>query len=178
LTRSGVLADQSVHSFVDLGLYNQLLAFMLVVLILGIGFYLYRYKEIPSPKKESAILSSEFMTFTGGMLLFILGAVILLGTSSPIIGRFIVENPTPPEIEFYNNWSMPIALVMAIATVLGQYLYWKRHDWESLASALITPLLLTSVATIAIYCARGCALVYSGWSICLWPGLQSWVTAP
>ena len=31
LTRSGILADSSVHSFVDLGLYNQLLVFMLMV---------------------------------------------------------------------------------------------------------------------------------------------------
>lgn len=148
LTRSGVLGEQSVHSFVDLGLYNQLLVFMLVSLLLGLGIYLYRYKEIPSPKKESAILSREFMTFTGGMLLFILGFVIILGTSSPVIGRFIVDNPTPPEIQFYNNWSMPIVIVMAILTVIGQYLFWKKHDWESLASALITPLLLTSVASI------------------------------
>ncbi|MEX2585838.1 MAG: cytochrome c biogenesis protein CcsA, partial [Balneolaceae bacterium] len=148
LTRSGVLADQSVHSFVDLGLYNQLLAFMVVILFLGIGFYLWRYKEIPSPEKESAILSGEFMTFTGGMLLFTLGMVIILGTSSPIIGRLFVENPTPPEIEFYNNWSLPLALLIAILTVIGQYLFWKKYDWESLAGALVTPLLLTSVATI------------------------------
>ncbi|MEX1063279.1 MAG: cytochrome c biogenesis protein CcsA, partial [Balneolaceae bacterium] len=110
LTRSGVLGSQSVHSFVDLGLYNQLLAFMLVILLLGLGFYLYRYRELPSPAEESAILSREFMTFTGGMFLFILGMVIILGTSSPIIGRLFVDSPTPPEIQFYNNWSMPIAL--------------------------------------------------------------------
>ncbi|MEX0994671.1 MAG: cytochrome c biogenesis protein CcsA [Balneolaceae bacterium] len=148
LTRSGVLADSSVHSFVDLGLYNQLLAFMLVMVALGVGFYLYRYRELPSPEKESKILSREFMTFTGGMLLFILGMVIILGTSSPIIGRLFVENPTPPEIQFYNDWSMPLAMVMAFLTVIGQYLFWQKHDWESLASALITPLLITSVASI------------------------------
>lgn len=148
LTRSGVLADSSVHSFVDLGLYNQLLAFMLVMVALGIGFYLYRYRELPSPDRESKILSREFMTFTGGMLLFILGMVIILGTSSPIIGRLFVENPTPPEIQFYNNWSMPIAMVMAFLTVIGQYLFWQKHDWESLASVLITPLLITSVVSI------------------------------
>src|SRR5690625_346485 len=106
LTRSGVLGEQSVHSFVDLGLYNQLLAFMLTVLLVGIGFYLYRYRELPAPDKESAVLSREFMTFTGGMLIFILGMVIILGTSSPIIGRFFVENPTPPEIQFYNDWKI------------------------------------------------------------------------
>ncbi|MFO7847966.1 MAG: cytochrome c biogenesis protein CcsA [Balneolaceae bacterium] len=148
LTRSGVLGSQSVHSFVDLGLYNQLLMFILVMTLMGIGFYLYRYKELPSPQKESTILSREFMTFTGSMLLLILGLVIIFGTSSPLIGRFIVDNPTPPEIDFYNEWSMPIAIVMAIFTVLGQNLFWRKYDWESLAGAMIVPLLLTSVASI------------------------------
>jgi cytochrome c-type biogenesis protein CcmF len=148
LTRSGVLAEQSVHSFVDLGLYGQLLLFILVMTIMGIGFYLYRYRELPSPEEESQFLSKEFMTFTGAMLLFILGVVIIVGTSSPIIGRFFVENPTPPEIQFYNDWSMPIAIIMAIATVVGQYLFWQKHTWESLAGALVMPLLFTSIATV------------------------------
>src|SRR6056297_1854751 len=87
LTRSGVLADQSVHSFVDLGLYNQLLVYMLVMIVIGIGFFIYRYKELPSPENETGILTKEFFTFTGSMMLFILGAIIILGTSSPIIGK-------------------------------------------------------------------------------------------
>ena len=148
LTRSGVLAEQSVHSFVDLGLYGQLLLFILVMTIMGIGFYLYRYKELPSPEKESTILSREFMTFTGSMLLLILGLVIIIGTSSPIIGRFFVDNPTPPEIEFYNQWSMPIVIIMAFFTVIGQHLFWKKYTWESLAGILTIPLLLTSIASI------------------------------
>ncbi|MGF1669776.1 MAG: heme lyase CcmF/NrfE family subunit [Balneolaceae bacterium] len=151
LTRSGVLADQSVHSFVDLGLYGQLLVYMLIMIIIGIGFFMYRYKELPSPEKEAGILTKEFFTFSGSMLLFILGAVIILGTSSPIIGKLFVSNPTPPDISFYNDWSMPIAIIMAFMTVIGQYLYWQKHDWESLAGALITPLLLTSIlATLSI----------------------------
>lgn len=149
LTRSGILGSSSVHSFVDLGLYNQLLAFMLVVTLVGLGLFFWRYKELPSPDKEAKVLSREFMTVAGAMLLLILGLVIILGTSSPIIGQLFVENPTPPEISFYNRWSMPIAMIMAIFTVLGQYLFWKKYDAESLASALINPLLVTSVVTIA-----------------------------
>lgn len=148
LTRSGVLAESSVHSFVDLGLYNQLLLFILVMTLMGIGFYLYRYRELPSPEEESKFLSREFMTFTGSMLLLIMGLVIILGTSSPIIGKLFVENPTPPEISFYNNWSMPIAIIMALGTVIGQILFWQKHTWESLAGELITPLLFTSIATV------------------------------
>lgn len=148
LTRSGVLADQSVHSFVDLGLYGQLLTFILVMTLMGVGFYLYRYRELPSPKEESEFLSKEFMTFTGAILLFILGFVIIIGTSSPIIGRFFVDNPTPPDIQFYNDWSMPIAIVMAFATVLGQYLFWQKHTWESIAGAMVWPLLFTTIASV------------------------------
>ena len=149
LTRSGILADSSVHSFVDLGLYNQLLLFMVVITGLGFGMFAWRYKELPSPDKESKILSREFMTFTGAVLLFILGLVIILGTSSPILGLLFNDNPTPPEISFYNDWSMPIAIIMAFLTVIGQYLFWKKYDMETLATALIYPLLLTSILTIA-----------------------------
>ena len=121
---------------------------MLVVTIVGLGMFFYRYKELPSPNKEHAILTREFMTVSGAMALFILGAVIILGTSSPIIGLLFNDNPTPPEISFYNDWSMPIAIVMALLTVIGQMLFWQKHDAESLSSALIQPLLVTSVATI------------------------------
>jgi cytochrome c-type biogenesis protein CcmF len=148
LTRSGILADSSVHSFVDLGLYNQLLIFMLVVIIAGLGMFFYRYKELPSPDQEHGVLTREFMTVSGAMALFILGAVIILGTSSPIIGLLFNENPTPPEISFYNDWSMPIAIVMALMTVIGQMLFWQKHDSESLSTALIQPLMVTSFVTI------------------------------
>lgn len=149
LTRSGILADSSVHSFVDLGLYNQLLAFMFVITGLGLGMLFWRFKELPSSQKESKILSREFMTVTGAILLLILGVVIILGTSSPIIGRLFYDNPTPPDISFYNNWSMPIVMIMAVATVIGQFVFWKKHDTESLASALIYPVIATSLLTVA-----------------------------
>lgn len=149
LTRSGILADASVHSFVDLGLYNQLLAFMVVITGVGLGMFFWRYKELPSPEHEAKILSREFMTFTGAVLLLVLGLVIILGTSSPIIGLLFNDNPTPPGISFYNNWSMPIAILMALFTVLGQYLFWKKYSWESLSKELVNPLIVTSLLTLA-----------------------------
>lgn len=148
LTRSGILADSSVHSFVDLGLYNQLLVFMVVVTATGVGMFLWRYKELPSPQKESNILSREFMTVTGAMVLLVLGIIIILGTSSPIIGLLFNDNPTPPEISFYNQWSMPFAIIMAVLTVIGQFLFWQKHDSESLASALVYPTLVTSLISM------------------------------
>ncbi|MCW9705817.1 heme lyase CcmF/NrfE family subunit [Fodinibius salsisoli] len=149
LTRSGILSDSSVHSFVDLGLYGQLVVFMVAVTGVGLGLFFYRYKDLPDQKNESKLLSREFMTFAGAMMLFLIGLVIILGTSSPIIGRLFVDNPTPPEVSFYNEWTMPMAMVAAIMTVLGQYLFWKRQDAESLAEELTLPVALTCVVTLA-----------------------------
>ncbi|SMO85328.1 heme lyase CcmF/NrfE family subunit [Fodinibius sediminis] len=149
LTRSGILSDASVHSFVDLGLYSQLVVFMLAVTGIGLGLFFYRYKELPKQKNDSRFLSREFMTFAGAMMLFLIGLVIILGTSSPIIGRLFTENPTPPEVSFYNEWTMPMAMVAAILTVLGQYLFWKKQDGESLAEDLTLPVALTCIITLA-----------------------------
>lgn len=150
LTRSGILGDASVHSFVDLGLYNQLLLFMLVNTIVGVWLLVLRFKELPGSKEPSPILSPEFMVFTGSMMLFITAMVIILGTSSPIIGRLFSENPTPPEISFYNNWTLPLGMILAVLTVLGQVIWRRRVDSsESLATILTWPTVITAVITVA-----------------------------
>ncbi len=148
LTRSGVLGEASVHSFVDLGLYNQLLLFVLTITALGAGLILYRYKELPKPQKEAALLSREFLMFSGAFILFMTGFVIILGTSSPILGRLFVANPTPPDPVFYNQWTLPFAILIAVFTVLTQYIWWKKQDAESLSSELISPTFAASIVTV------------------------------
>lgn len=149
LTRSGILSDASVHSFVDLGLYGQLVVFMAVVTGVGLGMLAWRYKDLPQQNNESKLLSREFMTFAGAMVLFLIGLIIALGTSSPIIGKLFTESPTPPEISFYNDWTMPMAILAGFLTVLGQYLFWKKQDAESLSRELTWPVAAACVATLA-----------------------------
>lgn len=150
LTRSGILGEASVHSFVDLGLYNQLLGFMITMVALGFGMILWRLKEMPSVTKDAPILSRDFMVFASAMTLFLLGFVLIVGTSSPILGRLFVDNPTPPSIDFYNNWSLPFGVVIAIMTVIGQWVWWRRTEtFDELATRILLPLILASVVTIS-----------------------------
>ncbi|MEX2396573.1 MAG: cytochrome c biogenesis protein CcsA, partial [Balneolales bacterium] len=149
LTRSGILGEASFHSFVDLGLYMQLLLFLVVTTVIGLGMFFWRYKELPSPDKEAPLISREFMMFSGSMILFLAGFVIMLGTSSPILGRLFVANPTPPAQEFYNSWMLPFGVIIAIASVIAQYLWWEKYNAETLSAAMIGPTFATSVVTIA-----------------------------
>ena len=148
LTRSGILGDASVHSFVGLHLYNQLLLFLVLIIGVCVILLLYRYRELPRQQKESRLLSREFLTFAGAIVLALIGLVVTVGTSSPIIGWLFVKNPTPPVISFYNQWTMPLAIVAALLTVPGQYTWRKRHNLESLSADLLTPLLVTSILTM------------------------------
>ena len=150
LTRSGILGDVSVHSFVDLGLYNQLLIWIGVVGSLGVGLFLYRYRELPKPDEEPNVLSREFMILSGALLLSTTAAVIILGTSAPIFGRIFRDNPSAVPTEFYNQWTLPLALGFVFLAGLGQLFWWNKMDVESLNRVLVKPVVLATLSTIAI----------------------------
>ena len=150
LTRSGILGDVSVHSFVDLGLYNQLLIWIGTITVVGVGLFIYRFNELPTPDKEPRILSREFMILSGATLLCVTAAVIILGTSAPIFGRIFRDNPSAVPIEFYNEWTLPLAIGFVFLAGLGQLFWWNKMDVESLNRVLLKPVAFATVSTIGI----------------------------
>ncbi|NND70765.1 MAG: cytochrome c biogenesis protein CcsA, partial [Rhodothermales bacterium] len=150
LTRSGILGDVSVHSFVDLGLYNQLLLWILTMGALGFGLMIYRYRELPKPPSEPNIMSREFMIFCGAMLLSATAVVITVGTSSPIIGNIFRDNPSTVPIAFYNSWSLPLAIMFVFLIGIGQLFWWTKINVATLNKLLLKPLALAVVSTIAV----------------------------
>jgi cytochrome c-type biogenesis protein CcmF len=150
LTRSGILGDISVHSFVDLGLYNQLLLWILTMGVLGFGLFAMRFNELPTPQKEPELLSREFLTFAGAMILAAVGAVVIVGTSAPIIGRIFRDNPSSVPLAFYNKWTMPLMIVAVFLAGIGQLFWWNRMSVESINRVMLKPILLSVGSTIAV----------------------------
>ncbi|MFT4606094.1 MAG: cytochrome c-type biogenesis protein CcmF [Rhodothermales bacterium] len=150
LTRSGILGDISVHSFVDLGLYNQLLVWILSMGIVGFGLLAYRYKELPTPTHEPEMLSREFMIFAGALLLCALALVVILGTSAPIIGRIFRDNPSSVPIAFYNKWTVPLAVVFTFLAGLGQLFWWSKMSLDNVNRVLTRPIVLAVAATLLV----------------------------
>lgn len=150
LTRSGILGEVSVHSFVDLGLYNQLLIWILAMGLVGFGLFAYRFKNLPKPAKEPNYLSREFMIFSGAVLLCVVAAVVILGTSSPIFGRLFRESPATVPISFYNNWTLPLAVGFVFLAGLGQLFWWNKMSVENVNRVLLAPIALAVVSTVLI----------------------------
>ncbi|MEM6645071.1 MAG: cytochrome c biogenesis protein CcsA [Bacteroidota bacterium] len=150
LTRSGILGDISVHSFVDLGLNNQLLVWIIAMGVVGFGLFAYRYNDLPTPKQEPNMLSREFMIFSGALLLCALALVIILGTSSPIFGRLFRDSPSVVPISFYNKWSIPLTIGFTFLAGLGQLFWWKKMSVENVNRVLLRPIVLSVVSTVAV----------------------------
>jgi cytochrome c-type biogenesis protein CcmF len=150
LTRSGILGDISVHSFVDLGLTNQLLVWIAVVGGAALALFALRYRELPSPNQEPPYLSREFMIFSGAMLLCALAAVIILGTSAPIFGRIFRDDPAGVAIAFYNRWTLPIACAFMLLVAVGQLFWWHKMTVVQLNRVLTKPLGLAVASTLAV----------------------------
>ncbi|MBL8114701.1 MAG: cytochrome c biogenesis protein CcsA [Acidobacteria bacterium] len=152
LTRSGVLADFSVHSFVDLGITGWLVGIIVFFLVGGLGLLAYRWKEIPKEptldEKTGAEIQEPFLSRS---VLFILsvtlfcasGLVILLGTSAPILTR-IFGKASQVATSFYNVTHAPIAILMGLLIALVPFLSWRGET----ASAVMRKALLAFTAGV------------------------------
>jgi len=148
LTRSGILSEASVHSFVDPGMltYLFLLGFITTFTILGIGGVIYRWKEIkPVTVSEESFLNRQTGLIYGAALLIGAAIIITVGTSAPIFGRAV-------DVKFYNHLNLPIAILITILISLSLFLKWKStalNDFlKHVAFYTVISSLLTTVVII------------------------------
>lgn len=125
LTRSGVLADFSVHSFVDLGINQYLVGGL--VLFVGIGTFLLalRWRDITPEKSFSTVNSRTYLTALGIVVLFVGGILVLIGTSAPLLTRWN-ENPSSVGIPYYFTTITPVAILILILIAIFPAFRWNE----------------------------------------------------
>ncbi|MBW1740395.1 MAG: cytochrome c biogenesis protein CcsA [Deltaproteobacteria bacterium] len=139
LTRSGVLADFSVHSFVDLGITGWLLLFMFAFLAISIGLFVARIKEIPVSKKGEGLsyFSREFGFIAAIIILCLSILIIGLGTSAPLITR-VLEKASKVSTDFYVDTNLPLAILMLFLLSFVPLLAWGKNSLSRLLPKLIS----------------------------------------
>ncbi|HVG06957.1 MAG TPA: cytochrome c-type biogenesis CcmF C-terminal domain-containing protein [Thermoanaerobaculia bacterium] len=149
LTRSGVLADFSVHSFVDLGISGWLIALMGTFVALAVWLLATRLRQVPTKPNEDPLLSRGTFMVLSTITVLVCAVVITFGTSAPLITRWFLENPAQVGPTWYNKVNLPIALLIALLLALVPYLTWRGDDPKAMLRKLIVPGLFALAVTAA-----------------------------
>ena len=146
LTRSGILADFSVHSFIDLGITGWLVAILLGFLGLSLALVGWRWREIPVEAEDEAPALSRSVLFILGIAAFCaLAFVILLGTSAPLLTR-LSGNPSQVQNSFYNRTTTPAAALIVFLASLVPFVSWKGEPLAALFASSRRSLLVAAAA--------------------------------
>ena len=155
LARSGVLGDTSVHSFTDLGMFWQLVSFVLVFLALSIFLLVARWKELPITKKDEDTYSREFWMFVGSVFLGLSCFHLILVTSIPVWNAMFGTKVAPPTnlVAHYNIIQASFAMVITLLTGFTQFLKYKKTD--------VTRFFITTAVYIGFSLAVTALIVYA-----------------
>jgi len=156
LTRSGVLADFSVHSFVDLGITGWLVFNMIFFFLVSLGLLAWRWREIPTEVGDEPFLSRTIFFVLGVIVLVGMGLMVLLGTSAPLITRLWMETPAQVGPDFYNTVGLPLAILFSIGLGIIPFLGWQRaRDGAGRKAMVVLALTLVATGGSVILGARG-----------------------
>jgi cytochrome c-type biogenesis protein CcmF len=146
LTRSGVLGDASVHSFVDPGMvvYLFLLIFIGTFIVLGFGMLFYRWKTLNEEiSAEEGLLSRDLALFTAAIVFCASAIIVLVGTSAPIFGQSV-------DTFFYNEMHLPIAIIIGLLNGLSLLLKWKDTKGEDIVKKSVFSAAASVILTVLI----------------------------
>ena len=147
LTRSGVLADFSVHSFVNLGLNGFLLTFLGTIAVVGYGTLLWRLRDIPAPKQPLGNFSRESMMWLGQLVFMLMCALTAVGMSAPLLTR-LFGPPSNVQTSYYNLVNAPLAIAMGLLLGIAPLMRWREHEPRALLRAALPSLVLALLVTL------------------------------
>jgi cytochrome c-type biogenesis protein CcmF len=152
LTRSGLLTDFSVHSFSSLGKdgYIMLLTGVIASFLIPLVLLIARGRQIPKPPAYENVLTREFGFFLASALFGIIGLLVAVGMSAPLITKMWMEKGASAQPDFYNKALYPLAIILTVAMAATPYLGWKSTDDKELGKRLLKPYLVTLVISMVM----------------------------
>lgn len=159
LTRSGVLGDSSVHSFVDLGLNGQLMVLLGFFAVGSLLLLVLRWRALPKNPADEAFSSREFWLVIGSLVLLLSAVQITFSTSIPVLNKIVGpegllpllgEALAPPADVFrhYHSIQIPVAIVVSLFMAAVPFLRWDSTPNAMLRRVL--PSLALSVVLSAL----------------------------
>ncbi len=130
MTRSGALAESSVHAFDALakGALGLVVAMLLTYTIGGLGLWAIRLRSIPARQTAEGALSRDLAFSLGIIALVVIAGLTLVGASMPIISLLVTKQSSSVDISYYHLANAPFAYVILLLLGLVPFLTWRKVD--------------------------------------------------
>ena len=152
LTRTGILADFSVHSFSSLGpdAYWVMLTAIVIFTAGPVILTIVRWKQMPQNKVAESPISREGGFAFANILMNIMGVAVAAGMSAPLITRIWMKQGSALQADFYNQIGYPIAIVINVMMATVPYLDWKKGNLPNAFKRLFKPYIVAISLTLVM----------------------------
>jgi cytochrome c-type biogenesis protein CcmF len=178
MTRSGVYANFSVHSFVAEGIFEGLVAFLVLLFVGSLALFFWRWRDIPSKSLSDKFFSRDSFFVLAILSIIVVAVVVGVGTSMPVISAipgvghtlqgwmgaaFEIDDGTlmNPQAQpftdgrfslapsFYQQTTPPLGAVIILLMTIGPLLGWRDTNMRHLLRTLRWPAVAAVIAAIA-----------------------------
>lgn len=147
LTRSGIVS--SVHSFAQSDIGTYFLTFLILTIVVSVGFLIYRLEKLESKNTLDSMFSRESAFLLNNLVLVGAAVAVLWGTIFPVISeavRGVKISIGPP---YFNKVMVPIGLILLLLTGIGPMIAWRKTSIEQLKKTFYWPV-LTAIAVCVL----------------------------
>ncbi len=152
LTRSGVVS--SVHAFAQSSIGNWFVAFLAVIFVVCLVFFVKNHTYLRSEHRLESLVSRESSFLFNNLLLLVACFTVLWGTLFPVLSEWVQDHKITVGPPFFNRVLIPIAMLLLLLTALGPLLAWRRTSVESLKHNFLWPA-IGALATVVLLIAFG-----------------------
>ena len=150
MTRSGIV--QSVHAFgEDPELARMFTIFMVFTLVFSFGWVIYRLPLLKARNELDSWISREAAFMLNNWILLFSAFFVLFATMFPTLSEAVRGERLTVAAPFFNQWMLPVGLVLLLLTGVGPLLAWKKSTLVNLRDSFLFPVGLgLTVAAIVV----------------------------
>jgi cytochrome c-type biogenesis protein CcmF len=148
LVRSGIL--DSIHAFGASTLGKPFLAFIVLVLVGSTALILSRRESLRTEARLDSLLSREAFFLLNNLVLVAMCLVVFWGTFFPLISEALTGDRRSLGPPFFNQVTVPLALVLVLLSGIGPLLTWRRVTAGTLRRGFAWPLSAAALALVSM----------------------------
>jgi len=137
ITRSGVIS--SVHSFARSDIGPWFAGFLIAIAVVTLTLLFWRLPSLKAENRLDSFLSRESAFLFNNVVFVAICFTVFWGTVYPILTEAVTNNKVSVGPPWFNQWIVPLSLILLFLTGVGPLISWRRASARSLKRVLAVP---------------------------------------